>query len=52
LEIDFRRRSIDKTRQIRPEKISGLIASLQTGEKVIVSAISGKQVESGKMGKA
>src|SRR5579864_1544240 len=47
---EFRRGSIDKSRQIGPGKISGLIASLQTGKKVVVSVVSGKKVEGGKVG--
>jgi hypothetical protein len=46
----FQRRCIVKSRQIGSEKISSLIASLQTGEKVVVSAIPGKQVGNGKTG--
>jgi hypothetical protein len=44
------RRSIDIFRQIELEKISSLIAPLQTGERIVVFIVSGKEARSGKMG--
>jgi hypothetical protein len=44
------RRCIDKIGQIDPGKIDGLIASLQAGEKVVIPAVSGKKIGSGKIG--